>query len=65
MIINRRKYELEKQWFEERIDQLEWLICKDEHEYIKVKAKKVADGNGYGDLYHDVYRCKNCGKVME
>lgn len=60
MFVNRREYELEKQWFEERIDQLEWLICKDEHKYVKVKAKKIANGNG-----EDVYRCKKCGKVKE
>lgn len=39
MIINRRKYELEKQWFEERIDQLEWIICKDEHEWLRIEKE--------------------------
>ena len=65
MLINRRKYELEKQRLEERIHQLEWLICKDEHEYVKVECKKIAEGYGYGDLYEDIYRCKKCGKVRE
>lgn len=65
MFINKRKYELEKQRLETRIDQLEWVICKGKHEYEKVKSEIVADGNGYGDLYHDVYICKKCGKVIK
>ena len=65
MFINRRKYELEKQWLEERIDQLEWLICRGEHDYIQIDVKTIADGCGYGDLTHKVYQCKRCGKVSD
>ena len=65
MLISKRKYELEKQRMEQRIDDLEWLICKGEHEFVKVKCKLIADGQGYGDLYNNVYQCKNCGKIIE
>ena len=54
MFISRRKYKLEKQQFKERIDQLEQLIGKDEHEYTRVKAERIADGNGYGELNEDL-----------
>lgn len=46
-----------------RIEDLEWIICKGEHDYKPIGEVTVAyDPFGANDLTRTVYRCTRCGK---
>ena len=66
MFINRTKYELEKYKMEQRIKQLEDIICpNNSHEWVKIGEKVI----GYDMLYHqdltkDIMICSRCKKEM-
>ena len=58
------KLELEKAY--NRIEDLEWIICKGEHDYKPIGEVTVAyDPFGANDLTRTVYRCTRCGKKIE
>ena len=65
MFIKKSKYEVEKLIAAQRIETLESIICPDGHDYKLIGTKFVGSGQGYGDLYHIVYRCSRCKKLLE
>lgn len=58
------KLELEKAY--NRIEELEWIICKGEHDYKIIGEVPMAyDPFGCLDLTATVHKCTRCGKKIE
>lgn len=64
MFISRVKYEVEKSQAQQRIEQLEHLLCPEGHDYKKIGTEVVAvDHTTCSELRRDIVKCSKCGKI--
>ena len=55
--------ELKLEKANQRIEDLEFTICKGTHDYRLIEQTVIGlDPSGFRDLTEDVFRCARCGK---
>ena len=61
-----KNLKLDNAILKQRIEQLEFMICKGKHDYIKATEDCITyGGSGNGDeQFAYKYVCKNCGKTI-